>query len=107
MKHTPGPWRFELRGMIENALGGWIATSLDILDADGELVARIPGPIGDPQGERDHADARLIAAAPDMLAACEALVLADEIGNPTDATLILEEALGKARAAIAKARGES
>ena len=103
MTHTPGPWTFELRGMIENAFGGWIATSLDILDADGELVARIPGPIGDPQGERDYADARLIAAAPDLLAALEEIVDIDT----GEFAYRYERDWPELRKLIAKARGES
>jgi hypothetical protein len=47
-----------------------------------------------------EADARLIAAAPDLLAACEELV---SMGEPEDE--IAARILAKAEAAIAKAKG--
>lgn len=78
-QHTPGPWRFEestktIRAVPQNY---WLAT-MDSWD-----------------GAVDHeANARLIAAAPDLLEALEEMV---------------EESINrevKARAAIAKARGQ-
>jgi microsomal dipeptidase-like Zn-dependent dipeptidase len=51
-------------------------------------------------------DARLIAAAPDLLAALEALSLAErQISKPLGSDWL--DAYGLARAAIAKAKGET
>lgn len=81
-KHTPGPWKVYYRGA-----GGWrlqagSAWSVDLSSA--HLT--------------EH-DARLIAAAPEMLEACRA-VLAYYTGGR-----IANPALDAARAAIAKAEG--
>jgi hypothetical protein len=56
--------------------------------------------------EAETANARLIAAAPDMLAALKAFLL----GAPSDAQLaevVGEDVIREARAAIAKAEGKS
>lgn len=96
-KHTPGPWRthvvrFSHRTMRTIKAGAdWIA-HLDTVSADGD----------DP---RDVANARLIEAAPDMLAALERA--ADELDSIMDWHGIGHPAvLRDARAAIAKARGD-
>jgi hypothetical protein len=81
--HTPGPWR-ELYTRVDDASGYQIAH----LDLHGKS-----------EGERD-ANRRLIAAAPDLLKALRALVLADQ-EQGLDDTLF-----DAARAAIAKATGE-
>ena len=54
MKHTPGPWRVH---------------GLD-LEMNGEIVGIAPAPDGATLGEK-AANAALIAAAPELLAACE------------------------------------
>lgn len=109
-QHTPGPWEcfpakdsdgdvtISIRGHAE-----FIAT-MDTRSIDG-------GPyVLPPSGE---ANARLIAAAPDLLEACELILFAaKEPGeNPTGATYqSMQSALASiiftARAAIAKAKGE-
>ncbi len=58
MKHTPGPWEFEL----ENGEGGeWYSFNGPVLSWGWSDYAA---------GEQAKADARLIAAAPDLLEAC-------------------------------------
>ena len=52
-KHTPAPWTTD-RGHI--------------LDSDRNVLASVPYSLGDAQ---DHANARLIAAAPELLAVCK------------------------------------
>ena len=54
--HTPGPWSLEEGRVLTE--GGW-------------LLASLPYTLGD---EEDRANARLIAAAPDLLEACKALL---------------------------------
>lgn len=61
MTHTPGPWRWENEGYysgLKGPNGEWIC---DDGSAGGEYGQQI-----DP----DSADGKLIAAAPDLLAAC-------------------------------------
>lgn len=52
--------------------------------------------------ERDETHARLIAAAPDLLAACEMVIGC--VARPDEVTLYHDE-IAEIRAAIAKARG--
>ena len=93
--HTPGPWK--LHFWAEN-----VAVSSDRpKPRDCETVATVfrgPEQHGNETEERRTADAnaRLIAAAPDLLAALERFVTEDD--GP--------ETWRMARAAIAKARGE-
>jgi len=99
--HTPGPWG-DVHGIIQ-------ATNKYI-------IARIDAPIH-LHNETTEANARLIAAAPDLLAALRAvipalIILGDHIGNefkggngqPAFDRCAL---IGAARAAIAKAEGTS
>lgn len=82
--HTPGPWRF-----IETRIGISV-----LAERSGQIIAK--SPFRDEQG---RADALLIAAAPELLAALkEVIELADTLGNEPDW-------LGKASVAIAKATG--
>jgi len=85
-KHTPGPWTFVHEGGID---GGYF------IDAKEDVVVL-------PRGRLTEADARLIAAAPDLLAALKLLVAFGE-GSFAQAVGAWEQA----RAAIAKAEGAS
>lgn len=82
-KHTPGPWEVEGVGqvIVPARPPAW------------RTLADIYGEHGDE--EQADADAHLIAAAPDLLWACEAL-----LSGSAKAPLL-------ARAAIAKAKGEA
>lgn len=88
-QHTPGPWR------IQGHDG-----DVKIIDSKGEALATVHCMYGvdDPEG---HANARLIAAAPELL---ELALLAAEVGCHERAVDFLRD---KARAAIAKAKGQS
>lgn len=86
-KHTPGPWQ---------ALGRDILSMHAYPRASGPLVCVVD----DNDNSKWPADAALIAAAPDLLAACEVLLDAVARGDHKD------KALRTARAAIAKAKGE-
>lgn len=79
-KHTPGPWA-AFQNRIQSAEGEPIADALMVSDFD-------------TSGE-DEANARLIAAAPDLLAALEVV-----IAHPNNFNFEV------VRAAIAKAKGE-
>ncbi len=110
-KHTPGPWRVEdidatsynsepITILSDNAgkcsrngvRGQWeVANVGDGLAWDEKRDAMV------------RADARLIAAAPDLLAACEAMESCS--ANATDDEITRVAAQN--RAAIAKARGDA
>ena len=80
-KHTPGPWRLAwvpegVKPIVQRGKEGWF-----------EVCGM--------SAEREHADAHLIAAAPDLLEALHRLLLFPN--NPRENN--------RARAAIAKATG--
>ena len=60
-KHTPGPWEADALGSIRS-VGGWFVA--EALHAESEA--------------KGQANARLIAAAPDLLRACRGLLLVAE-----------------------------
>lgn len=68
-EHTPGPWnpgRSDMGTVVDNHLSKWIY-------AGDQYVAVASGRIAGPWDEV-MANARLIAAAPDLLAACKAML---------------------------------
>ena len=85
--HTPGPWATYINGGKD----GWIA------NAEGDLIACAV------RDDTMAANARLIAAAPDLLAVAEML---DRIAGQVPFTGPFHDAIVAARAAIAKAKGE-
>jgi len=92
-KHAPGPWTCRANPEPDGRIAYWI-------DGPDWMGNEGGAPIADVRdlGARSEAYARLIAAAPDLLAALDALVNC----NPDDAGPLLNDA----RAAIAKATGE-
>jgi hypothetical protein len=82
-KHTPGPWTAK--------------ANLDVVDSNGERVARLASTRG--KYEYEEINARLIAAAPELLDALQELVNGPECGGDHGAMY------RNARAAIAKATG--
>jgi hypothetical protein len=99
-QHTKGPWRIETRH-----------GPLDVFGADRQFVCEVGFQLDNGDDEREAADARLIAAAPDMLDALKSLVAANEAWNREVAAIVGREPgwtdsyLDAARAAIAKAEG--
>lgn len=91
-KHTPGPWAVKANGRRGVAFN---AQTFSVVDS-----RRVPlaGTVV------DEADARLIAAAPELLEALEAAV--PRICSDACAKTHARECVN-ARAALAKARGES
>lgn len=93
--YTPGPWRaFDPEGR-----GG---DAIPIIDAQGVMFAAVEAiDITDEQAhERQQANARLIVAAPDLLAACNAALA--YLDAEDSAGLVAEIA-----AAVAKAEGRT
>ena len=86
-QHTPGPWYID--GQNESAAIGYRA----IVDNEGFTICN-PSPMG-------QANARLIAAAPDLLAALE--VVREYMNHAADQ--FSYEDIVQIRAAIAKATG--
>jgi len=92
-RHTPGPWQVvdgHYPGFRE-IIGPSFTISIVMLATDLTIHDRW----------NREADAQLIAAAPDLLAACESFVGA----YPTGINKDLDEAYRAARAAIDKAKG--
>lgn len=91
MKHTPGPWEV-------NGPGEFEICDLDLI----RITANVP--ISEDGPKRTLADARLIAAAPELLAALQSVYkrLEDILSRLNDEDY---SELDTARAAIAKATG--
>jgi hypothetical protein len=123
VQHTPGPWvlretaswmtgqvlfghelpQREGEGFRSMRTVGWIALNGSLKNNNRRGTRKIPT-------EEDRANARLIAAAPELLEALRAALLDIEntAYDPNDGIASLARArLGRARAAIAKAEGRS
>ena len=61
-KHTPGPWDWSFRYTTEDSRSTWT-----LLGDGGYGILSCDGEGNSPQGIGDEANARLIAAAPDLL----------------------------------------
>jgi len=91
--HTPGPWVFEW----SNDVGpddDYYIEFFDVLDGKGNKIAQVD----------EKVDARLIAAAPELLAAAQAMLAVCYDLERNDETLT---AVKKTMTAIAKATGEN
>ena len=100
-KHTPGPWFVDHKSPF-------LVRACD--DIDGRHIAHIGPANYTPRFDVDEPNARLISAAPDLLEALED-ALDDYDAWMKDADVTPNESLqawtNKARAAIARARGEA
>jgi hypothetical protein len=101
-KHTPGPWRIDATANIDC---GHYRISGGIVGPNGDPVV-----IADPSQSEyapaldlNSADARLIAAAPDLLAVCREFI--DALGPDGYHRVPGYPATQRMRAAIAKAEG--
>lgn len=112
-KGTPGPWEAVNGSDVFTRLGGRNASGVAASKNDGWHVADCDmGPSSTEEGAADipHAEklanARLIAAAPDLLTFAETFIARiEDDGEPTPGTRWHAEYVA-ARAAIAKATGE-
>lgn len=106
-EYTPGPWKVERRSNYPNP------DMIALLEESPDRALRVVTVDGTHDAAaRREANARLIAAAPDLLAAAEAV--SDAVGDATesgwDPHLVQDvmNAVGRhLRPAIAKARGEA
>ena len=90
-KHTPGPWKFN-------------PPDDQVLDLFSPEYFFIDGPGADVHGHMTIADARLIAAAPDLLSLVQELEESAKYWSEYDVPLGIVDRL---RAAIAKATGDA
>jgi hypothetical protein len=95
IKHTPGPWFFS--GKNPDCEVRYVSLCIDE-PFMAEIATLYHG-----EGEEQEANARLIAAAPEMLEALMALNDLRGAWSPPDD--VIKAAWAKARAAIAKATG--
>lgn len=113
-KHTPGPWSFYYIGdntetchIVSQACGHQyrLYCALDIYIAECSLRGALPS--GTDKRAECEANAYLIAAAPELLLALELMLLAAGVtGENNFVEQVQRSAQQKARAAIAKAKGE-
>ena len=96
-KHTPGPWKAEPAHRLGFVVYANVEPYVVVESADDE------GRYGAIALE---ADARLIAAAPELLEALEDLVRLAEMSMREAGEYMVDDELTNSRAAIAKARGE-
>lgn len=90
-RHTPGPWTAE----------GWNNTTVNA--ADGSTITAAPGGVRGAKISEIQANARLIAAAPDLLAALELFLAQYHV--PGSAYREARPEIQAALAAISKAKG--
>lgn len=100
-KHTPGPWWHDDDGFVRADVG-----------TSGDFV--YSAPVADPHATKDidpderEANAHLIAAAPDLLAACEAVLpIIESLDSAKEEGDDDEPLAAQLRAAIAKAKGKA
>jgi hypothetical protein len=95
-KHTPGPWRVEIDKSAAQVKG------FPVIEADEYTVVGTEGIYGDV--DTDMANARLIAAAPELLSIVERFVaLPSAAWHPERHTAEEASLMEQARATIAKA----
>lgn len=94
-KHTPGPWH-----VIERANGQAFSIGCQVQTKGNFITTRYIANVTDGATPQAEADARLIAAAPEMLKALEMVVAWDDdpVGNALD--------IGAIKAAIKASKGE-
>jgi len=101
-KHTPGPWETKPEECDKPYIrirGTRLGSRYKVANA----ITPVYDGVGAREAEETRANARLIAAAPELLEALRGLMKLDEDLCSEGAI----EALDKARAAIAKATGET
>jgi len=96
-KHTPGPWQLRTDYPYDDFIRPYTVVETLNYDPIAQVAKRKTTP------ERDVANARLIAAAPDLLRAAR---LAERLTHCDNAHLFDGDTVNALRAAIAKAEGE-
>ncbi|HSW34698.1 MAG TPA: hypothetical protein VLH36_13890 [Steroidobacteraceae bacterium] len=105
--HTPGPWVVEVcRGPHDRDCGLSIMQRLPAYRGEVAHVADAENIGGITVAER-NANARLIAAAPDLLEACQTVLAGFDRGIAVDANTVNGLVAARLRSAVAKAEGRS
>lgn len=104
-KHTPGPWNLFNTAEIFTNLGAVNAEGIEATSNDGWMIADCD--MGGLSLSEIKANAMLIAAAPDLLEALEVMIEFVANVHANKAQTICYSEMDKARAAIAKAKGET
>jgi hypothetical protein len=104
-QHTPGPWKFTKARKASNFGNRTAFVQASGSDAQGSFQYTVAKVLGGPQDEAAlaEANARLIAAAPELLEALQAMESAHMDRTGADRAIALDKAAQQARAAIAKA----
>lgn len=97
MKHTPGPWKPVIANYSEDNLS-WLACA-DVVTTKGATLVRFEGTQDYQENEEYEANARLIAAAPEMLACLEMVEHSHDAETQ-------EKFFKELHRVLAKARGE-
>ena len=92
-KHTPAPWRID---------DEWIRPRV-VADGIGVVAIMAEHDIGQQEWDQDEANAALIAAAPDLLAACKQVLASYERGG----VIARADVAGAVLAAVEKAEGRA
>jgi hypothetical protein len=98
LKHTPGPWTTDVHGFI------YAAPDSELPDRTNQGASIVVAKVLKHSSGRPIANARLISAAPDLLAALQIMVNAANVAEIDP--LVMFASIEKARAAISKATGE-
>lgn len=103
-KHTPGPWVVRKRETYPGHVHEGFF-KIDGFTAKGEQEYRVASVIDGNDSPQNESNARLIAAAPDLLEALQDVV--NSVARCTSGDVCQMSDFSSARAAIAKATGES
>jgi hypothetical protein len=98
-KHTPGPWKFTGFSKPSN-----FADHVAVVQGDGTVLARIKGGVTEDKATAE-ANARLIAAAPELLDLVQRVLLTEEPRLKSGQSNYAPSFHDELRAAIAKATG--
>ncbi len=108
MTHTPGPWTVQSLETAHNDYCDW--PTFAVRSAKTNVCLATVGKVDHYESERNEANARLIAAAPDMLEALQALfencAMTHKHWGEGSNSKEADAAIANARAAIAAALGK-
>ena len=108
IKHTPGPWKVNkqfVSGVSIESMNGRIVFLNNHVECEGKPCGSISSQ--DKSQEEINANAQLISAAPDLLAACK--ILTEQYNSSADIRMggnLTNEGFLKANKAINKVEGE-